>query len=158
MNFEGRAELAAGAQSVWDLLLDLDRVAACVPGLLDARQIDDDTFEGSVKAAVGPISGMFAFRSTIVERRPPEHLQAAITGADSVTKSRITGDVDVDLKAVSPTETLLTYRSSIKVDGRLALLGEMVLRATGNMMLREMVERLRRQVEGSGVARASEGG
>src|SRR5579862_9691494 len=97
MIFEGQARLDAGIQTVWDLLLDMNQVAACVPGLQNAQQIDEDSFEGSVKASVGPLSGVFAFRAAITDRRPPDHLLGAIDGLDSVTKSRITGDVSIDL-------------------------------------------------------------
>jgi carbon monoxide dehydrogenase subunit G len=145
--FEGSLLLRADVSRVWDFLLDMNKVSSCVPGIQSVKQIDSDAFEGTITAAVGPMSGNFSFRARITERRPPAELVGAIDGTDSVTKSRVTGETAIRLTAVRDGETELAYRSTVEIQGRLAILGELVLRATGNLMLRETTERLRKQVE-----------
>ena len=147
MIFEGSAPLRAALSRVWDFLLDMQQVSACVPGIQDVVQIDAETFDGTILAQVGPISGRFSFRAQIIERRPPSELTATISGTDSVTKSAVSGEVTVRLAAAGDEHTLLFYRSTVNVKGRLAILGEILLRATGNLMLQETIERMRKRLE-----------
>jgi carbon monoxide dehydrogenase subunit G len=55
--------------------------------------------------------------------------------------------VVVALVASSAAATELTYQADIRVKGRLAILGEMVLRATAGMMIGEVTRCLRSQLE-----------
>ncbi|HEU4341366.1 MAG TPA: SRPBCC domain-containing protein, partial [Candidatus Binatia bacterium] len=116
------------------------------PGIEEVRQIDDKTFEGTLGATVGPISGKFSFRSTIVESRPPEQMVVKTEGIDSVTKSTVNADMTVDLHEISTKETTMNYRADVKIKGRLAILGDMVLRATTTLILQEFARRLRKRL------------
>jgi carbon monoxide dehydrogenase subunit G len=148
MNFEGSLTLNAPAARVWEILLDANEVAACVPGAEEVKRIDDRTFDAVIKATVGPISGRFSFRAHIVESDPPRELVAHMDGVDSVTKSTVTGVTTVILDPLGENQTELSYASTLNVKGRLAILGEMVLRATTALMLEEVTDRLRQRVEG----------
>jgi carbon monoxide dehydrogenase subunit G len=143
---EGKIDIRAPAAKVWDFLIDIDRFASCVPGLEGVTQIDERTFEGVVGAAVGPISGKFTFRSTIVESTPPAAMTVQTDGTDSVTKSNVGAKLVVELTAAAD-QTQLGYRADIKIKGRLAILGDMVLRATGALLLEEFARRLKEKLE-----------
>jgi carbon monoxide dehydrogenase subunit G len=145
--FDGTIDIQAEAPRVWDFLLDVHRVSACMPGVQDVVQIDDRTFDGVITASVGPIAGKFAFRAHIVESTPPTELRAEIDGSDSVTRSTVHGTMAMTLHAVDAHATSLTYRTSIDIHGRLAILGEMVLRATATLLVEEFTRRLRTQLE-----------
>ena len=146
MIFEDRITVAAPAERVWAFLLDPNCIAACMPGVENVTQIDDRTFDASISASVGPISGKFAFRAHIVESNPPTEMAAHVDGVDSVTKSTIKVQMDMALDPLGPNETALAYRASVDVKGRLAILGEMVLRATAALMIEEATRRLRAQL------------
>jgi carbon monoxide dehydrogenase subunit G len=113
-----------------------------LPGIEEVRQLDDKTFTGVLAAAVGPISGKFSFRSTIVESRPPEQMVVRTEGTDSVTKSTVSADMTVDLRKVAEAKTEMDYRADVKIKGRLAILGDMILRATATLILQEFTRRL----------------
>ena len=142
MIFDGKIDLEAPAQQVWDFLIDINKFSTCLPGIEEVKQVDDQTFTGVLVAAVGPISGKFAFRSTIVESRPPEQLVVRTEGTDSVTKSTVSADMTVDLRKVSKAKTEMDYRADVKIKGRLAILGDMILRATATLILQEFSRRL----------------
>jgi hypothetical protein len=147
MNFDGKIRVAAERAKVWDFLLDANRFASCVPGVEQVTQIDDRTFEGKIIARVGPISGSFSFRSSIVDSRPPEEMSARIEGSDSVTKSTLTGLMNMNLQESGPNRTELGYSANVEVKGRLAILGDMILRATATLILEEFVRSLKSQLE-----------
>ncbi len=142
MIFEDTVTLNAPAQRVWDTLLDINRVSTCMPGVEDVQQIDDRTFDGTIAASVGPISGKFAFRAHILDSDPPRELTAEVKGTDSVTKSTIDAAMDMTLASLGVAQTSLMYHATVNVKGRLAILGDMVLRATGALMCEEFFKRL----------------
>jgi carbon monoxide dehydrogenase subunit G len=144
MIFEGKVELDVPVNKAWDFLIDINKFSACLPGIEEVKQIDDKTFEGVLAAAVGPISGKFSFRSTILESRPPEQMLVRTEGTDSVTKSTVNADMRVDLRAVAENETEMAYRANVNIKGRLAILGDMVLRATATLILQEFAKRLQK--------------
>jgi carbon monoxide dehydrogenase subunit G len=63
-------------------------------------------------------------------------------GTDSVTKSIVNADMTVDLRSISDTKSQRDYKADIKIKGRLAILGDMVLRATATLILQEFTRRL----------------
>jgi uncharacterized protein len=145
--FEDAIVVKAPAAKVWDFLLDPNCIAACMPGVENVTQIDDRTFDAAIHASVGPISGKFTFRAHIVESKPPTEMAAEIAGQDSVTKSPLTARMAMTLTPLSAEETALAYRATVEVKGRLAILGDMVLRATAALMVEEATRRLRAQLE-----------
>ena len=142
MILDGKIDLDVPLQKAWDFLIDINKFSTCLPGIDEVKQIDDKTFDGTISAAVGPISGKFNFRSTIVESKPPEQMVVHTVGTDSVTKSTVNADMTVDLRQVSETKSQMDYKADVKINGRLAILGDMVLRATATLILQEFARRL----------------
>ncbi len=142
MIFEGKIDLGVPIDTAWAFLIDINKFTACLPGIEEVRQIDDKTFEGTLAATVGPISGKFNFRSTILESKPPEQMVVRTEGTDSVTKSTVSADMKVDLRKVSEEKTEMNYKADVKINGRLAILGDMILRATATLVLQEFSRRL----------------
>ncbi len=146
MIFDGKVDLECPVEEAWKFLIDIDKFTKCLPGIEEVNQIDDKSFEGTLAAAVGPISGKFSFRSTIVESRPPEQMVVRTEGTDSVTKSTVNADMTVDLLKLSEKKTQMGYKADVKIKGRLAILGDMVLRATATLILQEFARRLHKEL------------
>lgn len=144
MILDGKIDLDVPAQQAWDFLIDINKFSTCLPGIDSVKQIDDKTFDGVISATVGPISGKFNFRSTILESRPPEQMVVRTEGMDTVTRSAVNADMTVDLRRVSESKSQMEYKADIQIKGRLAILGDMVLRATATLILQEFTRRLHR--------------
>jgi carbon monoxide dehydrogenase subunit G len=142
MILDGKIDLNVAAEKAWGFLIDINKFSTCLPGIDEVTQIDDKTFDGIISANVGPISGKFNFRSTILESRPPEQMVVRTEGTDSVTKSTVKADMTVDLRRVSDTRSQMDYKADVKINGRLGILGDMVLRATATLILQEFTKRL----------------
>jgi uncharacterized protein len=147
VNFEGSISIHAPASEVWQCLLDPKCLADCTPGVSELTQVDDRTFRGTLSASVGPLSGKFQFESTVLESYPERELVVEVRGTDSVTASTITADTRIELTSPGPRSTDMAYRSSVNITGRLAILGDMVLRTTAMLVLEEFSRRLRHKLE-----------
>lgn len=142
MILDGKIDLDVPVQKAWDFLIDINKFSTCLPGIDEVKQVDDKTFDGIISATVGPISGKFNFRSTIVESNPPAQMVVRTEGTDSVTKSAVNADMTVDLRRISDAKSQMDYKADVKIKGRLGILGDMVLRATATLILQEFTKRL----------------
>lgn len=142
MIFEGTISVEHPRDALWDFVLDVRKFSSCMPGLDSIEQIDDATFDGVIKAKVGPMSGNLNFRSTIVDSVPKESLTVRIEGTDSVTKSTVVAAVDARLEEPRENHAEMKYRAEVEIKGRLAIVGDMILRATTSLVLEEFRKRL----------------
>lgn len=149
MNYKGKVEIDAPASEVWEFVLDVDKFASCMAGVEDLARVDDRTFTGKMRAKVGPISGEFVFQAQIVDSEAPVRLTARVEGTDTLTKSTMTADITMNLEAKGDDQTELEYQATVDVKGRLAIIGDMVLRATGAQVIKEFFKRLREKVSGA---------
>ena len=147
MKLEGAIEIAASTDAVWLVLIDPTDLAACIPGVGQVRQIDERTFEGTVRASVGPIDGDFQFRSVMTEVTFPDSLVVDVEGTDSMTRSRVMAHIEATVVETAPGHTSLTYRATVSTKGRLAIIGDMVLRATAGVMIGQVTRCLRDRLE-----------
>jgi carbon monoxide dehydrogenase subunit G len=146
MRLSGKFDAQVPEERAWGFLLDLNQFAACIPGLESIHQLDDSTFDGVIGAKVGPMGGRFAFRATITERHPTDRLVVSVDGDESTTGSRMTATITLALAALDG-GTRVSYQADVVLGGKLAIIGEMVLRATAGVLLGEFAQRMRRRLE-----------
>lgn len=147
MLIEGKIDVPADRQGLWDFLLDLERFSSCLPGIESVEQLDDNTFTGVLTTRLGPMSGSFNFRSTIVERVPPSAMKTRTEGKDSVTGSTVRTEMDLRLEETASARSTLSYRANVEVSGPLAIIGDMVLRGTATFLMTDFARRLRARLE-----------
>ena len=147
MKLDGTIDIAAPAEAVWAAIIDPTDLAACVPGVSEVCQVDERTFEGSVRASVGPIDGDFSFRSVLMQTRFPSELVVEVEGTDSMTRSRVVAHIEADVTSRDEGATTLSYRATVTTKGRLAIIGDMVLRAPAGVMIGQVTKCLRARLE-----------
>ena len=158
MRLTGKLEAEVPIDRFWAFLGDLNQFAGCVPGLESIEQVDDSTFNGVIGARVGPVTSRFAFRATIAERREPEWMVVTVDGAESATASKMGAKITLALQESGERRTSLAYEAHVSLSGKLAIMGEMVIRATAGVLLDEFADRMRRRLEGTPLDARSEGG
>lgn len=67
MKLSNTFDIDRPAADVFDIFLDIERVATCMPGSRLTGQIDEDTYEGEVKIKVGPMTVAYAGQATFVD-------------------------------------------------------------------------------------------
>jgi carbon monoxide dehydrogenase subunit G len=68
MEIENEFDVPAPVDHVWTYLLDVERVAPCMPGAELTEVVDDHTWKGKVNMKLGPVSLAFAGTVTMRER------------------------------------------------------------------------------------------
>jgi uncharacterized protein len=70
---ENDFEVASPVDAVWAYLLDVDKVAPCMPGAQLTETIDDHNWKGRVTMKFGPVALSFAGTVTMQERDDDAH-------------------------------------------------------------------------------------
>jgi carbon monoxide dehydrogenase subunit G len=73
MQIENEFDVPASVDHVWAYLLDVERVAPCMPGAELTEVVDDHTWKGKVNMKLGPVSLAFAGTVTMQERDDDAH-------------------------------------------------------------------------------------
>jgi len=147
MVIEDRFVIKTPIQKVWDFLMVLEGVGACIPGCEEVRAIDEKNFQGVVKVRVGPISARFKINASIIEIDPPTHLTSIIKGEDKGKASFFKSENVLDLKGLSPNETEVSYKSEISIVGRLAAFGDKIIRVKAKQLEENFVNSLKGKLE-----------
>jgi uncharacterized protein len=129
MNFVQRCTIAVARPQLWEFLMDVPRMAACVPGFEEVVSAGNDTFSGRMRVKLGPIvvnlEGTVAFR----ERDAAEFRAVVKTDARDC---KIGGGVDATatmrLLESGPAASELVVEAQARFMGKLGEFGEPVIR------------------------------
>ncbi|MBI4284365.1 MAG: hypothetical protein HY670_00475 [Chloroflexi bacterium] len=149
MRLEGAAVIKAPAQSLWDFLLDPQKLVTCVPGCENMTPLGESTYEVTEAVQIGPVSARFKLGIAIVEMTEPVHLFATITGKDFKTASQLNIKTTVDLRGSGEGETQVSYVMDVALAGILARFGEGVVRRKASDLAEKFTENLRLKLENS---------
>lgn len=134
MELEHEFTVPVPVDDAWDVLLDVERMAPCMPGAT-IDSVDGDTFTGRVKVKVGPVTvsytGSASFREkdaeahkVVVEAKGKE-TRGAGTAAATVTAQLYEGEA----------ETRVTVVTDLAITGRPAQFGRGVMDDVGKKLL-----------------------
>ena len=149
MKFEHKATLAAPIDKVWAFLMDLTKVATCVPGVDTVEAIGDGKYRGTIKVAVGPIRLNLAGDVSITER--DDTAKKASMRADAADK-RAGGAVKAVMSmAVSetpgnPNSTELALETDAQVMGRIGEFGQPIIRKKAEQTMNEFAKNLEKAI------------
>jgi carbon monoxide dehydrogenase subunit G len=147
MIIEQRVTVAAPAARVWEVVIDVPAVSRCVPGVDSVEKIDDDTYSGTMKIKVGPISLNLQGRITIVERdRENWQARMELKAADR----RISGSVGAKMTMrLEPRDdqTDLAIHTDAAIMGKLGEFGQAVMRKKADQIVAEFARNLSAQMQ-----------
>lgn len=67
MEFDNEFEVPAPIDQAWDILMDIERIAPCVPGAELTEVVDEKTYKGKISVKLGPVALTFNGQTTFEE-------------------------------------------------------------------------------------------
>ena len=136
-------------ETVWALLLDLERVAGCLPGATISATADAGRFEGSMKIKMGPMAVTYDGSASLVEVDEAAHravisLRAREAKGQGTALATITNHVEQAGTAVH-----VRAETNLQVTGPQARFGRAIMEDVGNRVLGEFAQRLEAQIASS---------
>ena len=148
MQLEHEFEVPVPVADAWDVLLDVERIAPCMPGAT-VESFDGETIEGRVKVKVGPIQVTYAGTARFVEK--DEGTRRAVIDA-SAKESRGVGTAKATITALLHDEggsaTRVTVTTDLAITGKPAQFGRGVMAEVGNKILGKFADCLAGEIGG----------
>jgi uncharacterized protein len=146
----------------WDVLLDVQRIAPCMPGAT-IDEVDGDVVAGRIKVKVGPVSLTYRGTAKFTERDPDARM---VVVEASGKETRGAGTASATVRASlepSGTGTQVNMHTTMNVTGRPAQFGRGVIVEVGGKLVDQFAQNLAHLIEGDtagpdGGAQAGAGG
>jgi carbon monoxide dehydrogenase subunit G len=158
MKLEQSFEVQAPIDEVWAALIDLERVAPCLPGAAITERDDDGTYHGTFQVKLGPATA--AYRGTIRIEEADEAAHRATLKARGTDKRGQGGASATIVNTLSEQGggTRVDAVTDFTITGRLAAFGRGgMMQDISNRMMRDFATCLQSRLAGEPAAAAPTG-
>ena len=136
MQLEHHLSVPAPIDVVWPALLDPERVAPCVPGAT-LTEVDGDSFTGTVKVKVGPITLLYKGTGTFTEQ-DEQARRAVLKGAAKDTRGNGTVNATVTLTLTDEGDhTTGIVATDLSITGKPAQFGRGMIADVGGKIIEQ---------------------
>ena len=144
---EKNIELNADIDTVWNVLINPEKVVTCVPGADLTETIDKNHFKGKVTIKIGPVTAKFN-GDIEIEKREISNYEFAMTGkgSDINVKGGAAMSMWLKLNALE-TGTEVCCRMTVSITGRIAQFGARMIEAVNNKMFEQFISNFTNMME-----------
>lgn len=140
MKIEGSYEFNAPREKVWQVLLDPQIMAQCLPGCESMVEVGPDQYEANVKVGIAAVKGSYKAKVRMTEKQEPSHY--VLSGEGSGGPGFMQGDLVIDLEENGRGGTTLKYSTDAKIGGLIAGVGQRMLGGIGKMMVNQFFKKV----------------
>jgi carbon monoxide dehydrogenase subunit G len=157
MDLEHSFTIPVPPEQAWQVLLDVERIAPCMPGAT-VDSVDGDVVKGRIKVKVGPVTMTYAGTARFVERDEQAH---AVTLEASGKETRGAGTASATIRSTLQDEdgqTKVGVYTTMSVTGRPAQFGRGVMAEVGGRTIEKFAANLAALLAGEGSPAAGAAG
>ncbi len=142
MEFNNSFTVEKPIDEVWSTMVDLERVVPCVPGATILEKTGDKAVKAEVKIKLGSMSMNYSGPAEIVEQDDAAH-RAVLSARAKEAGGQGNADAKVSMQLMGNGDgTEVALHSEINVTGKAAQMGEGVIGAVTEGMIKEFSENL----------------
>ena len=135
----------------WDVLLDVERIAPCMPGA-SVTSVDGDNVNGQVKVKLGPLSLAYKGTAKFIDKDQASH---TITLDASGKETKGAGTASANVQAVlkpgdADGTTLVAIHTSLSVTGKPAQFGRSLLPDVSGKLIDQFATNLEAMINADG--------
>jgi carbon monoxide dehydrogenase subunit G len=140
-------------EQAWDVLLDVERIAPCMPGA-SVTSVEGDEIAGQVKVKLGPLSLSYKGTAKFTEKDQANHTIAIeASGKETRGAGTASATVHAGLKpADDDGQTLVSIHTSLNVTGRPAQFGRSLLPEVSGKLISQFAANLEALIAADGTA------
>ena len=143
----GEISVAVSRATAFAIVRDPERLARCIPGCTDLREVGPDRYTAVLTSRVAFMTLSFGVAVEVTRIEPPATLEATITGDAIGLSGHVVATARVDLAETANCQTVVRYAAAVGLTGKLGSLGQPVLRATSAKLAREFGDNLKAEIE-----------
>ena len=144
MDLTGSHEISAGAQTVWNLLMDPDFLAKITPGITRMERVSDDNYLAIADVKIGPVKGSFKGEVQITEKSEPEAFTLLVQQKSSI--GNVAASVRIRIQEITAEKSNIQFEGKAQLSGLLARTGQRVLSGVANTLSRQFFEALEAEI------------
>jgi carbon monoxide dehydrogenase subunit G len=140
MQLEHSFTVPVGVEDAWKVLLDVEKIAPCMPGAT-LGEVDGDEFTGTVKVKLGPIGLTYKGKARFSEKNVAAR-RAVIeaSGKDARGSGTAKATVTTVLEEESPNSTRVIVQTDLNITGKPAQFGRGVMADVGNKLIGQFAD------------------
>jgi uncharacterized protein len=148
VKFENEFDVEAPIDEVYAALLDVERVAPCVPGASVLEQTGDNAYKVQIKVKVGPMSMTYKGDVEIVDQDPAAH---AATMRVKMKESRGQGNATAGVTMAltgGDSQSHAKMDTDVELSGKVAAMGRGVIQDVSAKLIRTFADNLQAMLAG----------
>jgi carbon monoxide dehydrogenase subunit G len=146
MHIDNEFQVKAPIELVWSYLLDVERVAPCLPGAELTEVVDDHTWKGKTNVKIGPVAMSFAGTVVLEDRDDAQHrVTLKAQGMEQRGKGAASATV-VSRMEESGGGTRVVIQADLTVSGAAAQYGRGMIADISQRMTNEFAQCLERNI------------
>ncbi len=159
MQIQNDFEVDAPIDRVWQYVLDVTKVAPCMPGAELTETVDDTTWKGKVGVKLGPVSMSFAGSVTMAERDDAtHHVVLKADGREQRGRGAASALVTADMMPVDGDRTKVAFATELTITGAAAQYGRGMIQDISSKLTGEFASCLQENIAAEAdAARAASG-
>lgn len=127
MQIDSTFSVVAPISQVWDTLMDVERVAGCLPGAKILNKLSEDAYQVGMTVKLGPVTMQYKGLLNVIERNASEH-RAVLGGKAQETRGQGTAEATVTLTlAEDGAATRGSVSADLALSGKAAAMGKGVI-------------------------------
>jgi len=143
----GQIRVDVDRTAAFDFVRDPVRLAQCIPGCRDLRELSTGRYSAVLSNEVAFITLSFKVIVEVIKIEPTSAIEAKITGDAIGLVGRVVATAGLQLDDGGPSQTDIRYTANIGLTGKLGGLGEPVFRAKSAEVAREFGANLKAAIE-----------
>ena len=153
MQIDSTFSVVAPIDTVWETIMDFERVAGCVPGASILNKLSDDAYQVGMTVKLGPVNMQYKGLLNVIERNAAEH-RAVLGGKAQETRGQGTAEATVTLQLTEETggTTRGTVNADLKLSGKAAAMGKGVIGSVTEQMMALFASNLQAMITAPGAA------
>jgi carbon monoxide dehydrogenase subunit G len=129
-------------EQAWDVLLDVERIAPCMPGA-SVTSVEGDQIEGQVKVKLGPLSLTYKGTAKFTDKDEANRkIAIEATGKETRGAGTASANVTATLTPAEAGSTLVAIHTSLNVTGRPAQFGRSLLPEVSGKLIAQFASNL----------------
>lgn len=152
MKLENHFDVPLPPADAWRVLLDIERVAPCLPGAQLIETIDAKTFKGRVAVRLGPVAVAFVGTARFEEiDEAARRVRVKASGSEAQGRGGAQAMVEFTLAETAPRVTHVHIITDLTLNGAVAQYGRGTAMITdmAQQMVNRFADTLKVQIEGS---------
>ena len=150
MKIENEFVVSAPVQQAWETMLDLERIAPCLPGA-SVEEASDEEYQGTMAIKLGPISARY--RGTVnVEEADEENYRAVLraNGKETRGQGSASATITSTLYEENGGSTRVHVETDMQVAGRVAQFGRGIMQDVAEELMGRFSTCLEQEIVGNG--------